>query len=190
MHNAFIGYLQLFKAISPADAALLQSCLQCRTLAEGECLLQEGRVAKEMFFVYRGVLKIVKVNEKGKDVTHFFVKENHFCSILYSFLNQVPAGESIIAACPAEVMVITKHALDELYRQLPWFKELHGTIMQQSLMEKIQVRNELLGEDAAARYRKFLLRQPEIALRVPLGDIASYLGITRQSLSRIRRNTR
>ena len=190
MPNAFISYLQLFRDISYADATLIQSHLQCRTVAEGECLLQEGRVAKELFFVCSGVLRIVKVNEKGKEVTHFFVNENHFCTILQSFLNQLPAGESIEAACPAELMVLTKKGLDEIYQQLPWFKELHGQIMQQALLQKIQTRNELMGEDASTRYQKFLLRQPDIALRVSLGDIASYLGITLQSLSRIRRNAR
>jgi len=57
-------------------------------------------------------------------------------------------------------------------------------------LDKIQVRNSYLGEDASLRYRNFLLRQPDIALRVSLADIASYLGITQQSLSRIRKNMR
>src|SRR5882724_8449014 len=190
MPNAFISYLQLFRDVSYADAAIIQSHLQCRTVAEGECLLQEGRVPKELFFVCSGVLKIVKANEKGKDITYFFVNENHFCTILHSFLNQLPAGESIKAACPAEVMVLTKKGLDEIYGQLPRFKELHSNIMQQALLQKIRVRNEMLGEDASTRYQQFLLRQPDIALRVSLSDIASYLGITLQSLSRIRRNAR
>ena len=57
-------------------------------------------------------------------------------------------------------------------------------------MEKIATRNAYMGEDATTRYLKFIQRQPEIALRVPLSDVASYLGITQQSLSRIRRNIR
>jgi CRP-like cAMP-binding protein len=190
MPNALISYLQLFKDISYADAAFIQSRLQCRSVAEGECLLQEGRVPKELFFVCSGILKIVKVNEKGKDITHFFVKENHFCTILHSFLNEQPSGESIEAACAAELVVLTKKGLDEIYAQLSWFKELHSTIMQQSLLKKIQLRNELQGEDASTRYQKFLVLQPDIALRVSLSDIASHLGITLQSLSRIRRNTK
>ncbi len=191
MPNALISYLQLFKDISYADAAFIQNRLQCRSVAEGECLLQEGRVPKELFFVCSGILKIVKVNEKGKDITHFFVKENHFCTILHGFLNEQPADASIEAACAAElVMVLTKKGLDEIYAQLSWFKELHSTIMQKSLLEKIQLSTELQGEDASTRYQKFLMLQPDIALRVSLSDIASHLGITLQSLSRIRRNTK
>ncbi len=69
-------------------------------------------------------------------------------------------------------------------------KELITNITQQTLLEKIRVRNAYMGEDAATRYEKFLAKQPEIALRVPLGDVASYLGVTPQSLSRIRKNMR
>ena len=73
---------------------------------------------------------------------------------------------------------------------MPYLKELINGITTQSLLEKINVRNSYLGEDAATRYRNFLMRQPDIALRVSLSDIASYLGITQQSLSRIRKNMR
>jgi CRP-like cAMP-binding protein len=84
--------------------------------------------------------------------------------------------------------VISRTAFDKLNKAIPYFKSLLDGIMQQGLLDKIQTRNELTGEDASTRYKKFLVRNPDIALRVPLSDVASYLGITQQSLSRIRRN--
>ena len=127
-------------------------------------------------------------NEKGNEVTHFFLKENQFCTILNSFNNAVPAEESIQAACDTNVLVINKGKLQSLYEKLPYLKSLIDEITQQALLEKIQIRNAHLGHDSATRYKLFMMRQPEIALRVQLGDVASYLGITPQSLSRIRRN--
>jgi len=88
------------------------------------------------------------------------------------------------------LVVLKKKNLFDLYEKLPYLKELITGITTQSLLEKINVRNSYLGEDAATRYRSFLMRQPDIALRVSLSDIASYLGITQQSLSRIRKNMR
>ena len=88
------------------------------------------------------------------------------------------------------MLVISKAALLDIYEKLPYLKELITGIQQQALLDKIQLRNAFLGEDASARYRLFLMRQPDVALRVPLGDIASYLGVTQQSLSRIRRTAR
>jgi DNA-binding MarR family transcriptional regulator len=75
-----------------------------------------------------------------------------------------------------------------LYKKLPYVKEIIDQQNQLRLIEKINVRNTYLGEDAENQYKLFIMQNPDIALRVPLKDIASYLGITPQSLSRIRKN--
>lgn len=190
MYDVFINFLGLFKNIPPTDAAIIEKELSHRKVMEGEVLLEEGQLCKEMFFICKGVLRIVSQNEKGNKMAYFFLKENQFCSILNSFNNNVPAAEGIEAACDAELIVLKKQKLLWLYEKLPYLKELITSITTQALLDKIQVRNSYLGEDASLRYRNFLMRQPDIALRVSLSDIASYLGITQQSLSRIRKNMR
>jgi len=75
----------------------------------------------------------------------------------------------------------------DLYARLPYLRELIDGVIQKGLIEKINTRNAYLGLDSAARYQLFLSRQPEIATRVSLTDVASYLEVTPQSLSRIRR---
>jgi CRP-like cAMP-binding protein len=190
MVETFINFLRLFKNIPQEDAAIIENELICRKVTEGEVLLNEGELCREMFFIYSGVLRIVSQNEKGNKMAYFFLKENQFCSILNSFNNNVPAVEGIEAACDAELIVLKKQKLLRLYEKLPYLKELITSITTQALLDKIQMRNSYLGEDAGLRYRNFLVRQPEIALRVSLSDIASYLGVTQQSLSRIRKNMR
>jgi CRP-like cAMP-binding protein len=143
-----------------------------------------------MFFVLNGVLRIMVTNEKGNEVTHYFLKEHQFCTILNSFNNHVTAHESICAACHVQVLSITKADLWTLYTRVPYLKAIIDTITNQTLLEKIQIRNAYLGQDSATRYQQFLRRQADIATRVPLSDVASYLGITPQSLSRIRKNLR
>jgi CRP/FNR family transcriptional regulator, anaerobic regulatory protein len=188
MSNPLISYLQLFGTISAADQEMIEAATQFRVVKEGEVLAGSGTVCREMFFICKGVLRIVKENEKGNEVTHFFLKENQFCTILYSFTNQVPTEESILAACDAEVLIFRHNTLYALYEKLPRLKTIMDEIIQKALLEKIQIRNAYLGEDSTTRYRQFMMRQPDIALRVPLSDVASYLGITPQSLSRIRKN--
>lgn len=190
MFDTFISFLRLFKDIPQSDVAIIESELSQRKVTEGEALLEQGQICKEMFFVCKGVLRIVSLNEKGNKMACFFLKENQFCSILNSFNNNVPAVEGIEAACDAELIVLKKQKLLSLYEKLPYLKELITGVTTQSLLDKIQIRNSYLGEDASLRYRNFLLRQPDIALSVSLSDIASYLGITQQSLSRIRKNMR
>lgn len=190
MNNPVIAYLQLFRHLNENEQQLIGAAFVQKEFKEGESLFESGRVCREMFFICKGILRIMGRNEKGNEVTHFFLKENQFCTILNSFNNLIPADESIQAACDAEVLVISKNKLECLYVELPFLKELITQITQQALLDKIQIRNSYLGQDSATRYQLFMMRQPEIALRVSLSEIASYLGITPQSLSRIRRNVK
>lgn len=189
LFNPLFNYLRLFKAIPLADAEVIQQELGYRSVAEGDYLLKEGAVATNLFFICDGVVRIVTQNEQGRELTHYFLKENQLVTILDSFNRAVPANESILAACPTQVIVLPKRSLLSLYERFPYLKELIEKLTQQTLLYKIQIRNAYLGEDAMTRYQQFLIRQPEIALRVSLQSIASYLGITQQSLSRIRRNS-
>jgi len=190
MPNPLISFLKLFGDIPAADEALITGALDCRSYKEGDYLFKAEKVCRELFFICEGVLRIVVINENGDEVTHFFLKENQFCSILNSFNNGVVAHESIQAACNAEVLVMSRQSLDKLYNQLPYLKPLITQITHQALLDKIAIRTAYLGQDSTTRYKMFMMRQPEIALRITLSDIASYLGITPQSLSRIRKNIR
>jgi len=87
-------------------------------------------------------------------------------------------------------LVLSRKNLDQLYTQIPYLEELITRITQQGLMDKIALANGYLGLDSTARYKRFLTRQAFVAAQVQLSDVASYLGITPQSLSRIRKNIR
>ena len=188
MFDKFFNFLKEYKHIPPSDIELISMHLQLRYAREGDVLLDKGEYARELFFITQGVLKIVVTNTKGDSITQFFIPENRLCSILTSFYNHIPASEGIVAACDTELIVLTQKSLAIIYENVSYFKSLLSDIMQQALLAKIQQRSKYLGEDATSRYHTFLLHQPDIALRVSLNDIASYLEITPQSLSRIRRS--
>jgi CRP-like cAMP-binding protein len=190
MQNELIVFLRSFREISDTDADLISSAAERRTYNEGDYLFKSGKICRELFFVCKGVLRIVVINEQATEVTHFFLKDNQFCSILNSFNNRVAAQESIQAACDVAVLAISRKNLDQLYSQIPYLKELITQITHQSLLDKIALRNSYLGHDSTERYKLFLSQQPLVAAQVQLSDIASYLGVTPQSLSRIRKNIR
>jgi CRP/FNR family transcriptional regulator, anaerobic regulatory protein len=188
MNNPLIDFLQLIRLIDKEDQLIIGDAFTRRIVSEGECLSDPGSINRNLFFICGGVLRIVKQNEKGNPVIHFFLKGNQFCTILRSFTEGTIAEESIEAACDAEVMAISKSQLMALYEKLPFIKVMIDETIQATLLEKINIRNRYLGLDSATKYRLFLTTQSDIALKISLSDIASYLGITPQSLSRIRRN--
>jgi CRP-like cAMP-binding protein len=182
-----IPFLQQRKPIPEGDQHTIASYFQPKTFKEGEYLFKGGKICHDLFFICSGILRIIVINDKGVECTGFFVKENTLCTLLNSFNNEVPAEEGIRAATDTEVLAITKTKLLALYRELPYMNELIDRITYQRLLDKIQTRNAYLGQDSATRYKLFMMQEPDIARRVPLKDIASYLEITPQSLSRIRR---
>lgn len=180
--------LERFQKISLQEKEIICQNIEYRKIKESEILLQERAIAKELFFICKGVLKLANVSDKGNEIVRYFLDEGQFCSNLKSFNENDVSAYRIQASCETEIIVFKRDKLFFLYRAIPYFKELLGSICQRALFDNIHMRNSYLGDDATARYQKFILQQPAISLRVPLRDIAAYLGITQQSLSRIRKN--
>ena len=190
MDNLLINYIRLLRSIPEKDGKIIAAHLTHKTFAAGEFLLQSNKIARELFFVCSGVVRIGSVNDKGIERTHYFYNEKRFVSIIQSFNEEIPTAAFIQASCDAEVLSIAKSSLLDLYKVIPYMKELIEQQNQLHLIEKVNTRNTYLGEEAENKYKLFVLQYPDIVLRVPLKDIASYLGITPQSLSRIRRQIR
>lgn len=184
----FIHFLRLYRNIPESDAEIISAAFRDISFKSGAVLLEAGTIPSEIFFVLEGVLKITVLNQNGNTVTYYFIRENFFCTILSHFNAGSVSEENIVAATDARVLCINKKTLEALYVELPYLRQLIGGIMQEMLLHKINVKNSYMGLDASERYNKFITQQSDIALRVPLADIASYLGVTPQSLSRIRKN--
>ena len=190
MNSPLIDHLQLFGTIQEDHQSLIDMSFEPKGFKEGEYLSRKGRTCRELFFVNKGVLKIVTTNQKGIDVIHFFIGENQCCTLLESFNNNTPASECIQAACDTEVLSITNTGLLNLYDQLPYLENIFYEVWRSRLLKKVHLRNAYLGLDSMARYKKFIELQHDVAGRVSSSDIASYLEITPQSLSRIRKSMR
>ncbi|HMI59862.1 MAG TPA: Crp/Fnr family transcriptional regulator [Puia sp.] len=188
MSSAVVSYFQQFRSIPEKDQDMIFSCFEPGSFKEGEYLFREGKICSQLFYICSGILRIVSTNDKGMDRTHYFYKEDQFCTILKSFGEASVAEAGIQAACDVEVLTISRQKLNMLYVSAPYMKDIIDRMFQQQLLEKVETRNAFLGLDAESQYKLFVENQPDIALRVSLKDIASYLGITPQSLSRIRRN--
>lgn len=187
MKGSFLSVLQTRHALPEEDQLLISNAFTPRLYKEGTYLFHGGNICRELFFISNGVLKILTIDKKGDDRVYYFLRERQLCTIMPSFLQEQPAPESIQAACDAAVLAISKTELYDLYSKIPYLKPLIDEMIQQNLLNKIALKNIYSGESAEARYQLFLQQQPEVALRVPLSDIASYLEMTPQSLSRIRK---
>jgi len=130
--------------------------------------------------------KITVLRNDG--VTRYFIDEDNFVVVLNGFDNTIPSSEYVQAVTECKLLVFSKKSWEDLSRTILGWDAIVAKITSKGLLQKIERISPLIAEDATTRYLTFLERYPGIANRVALVFIASYLGITPSSLSRIRRN--
>jgi CRP-like cAMP-binding protein len=148
-------------------------------------LIKEGETAQKLFFIKKGCLR-VWFNNNGIDVTAQFFFEGEAATSLDSFLNNEPSLFTIEAIEPCDITVFNKSDYDKLMANDPTFKDwFYGTAIQKLLLHAKRLLS-FIKNKPMERYKELMSQQPEIFQRVPQRYIASYLGITPVSLSRIR----
>ena len=123
---------------------------------------------------------------KRKDVTNWFAKENEFVTSMYSFVSRNPSLETIEALEDSELDFISYKDLNELYSTYAELNMLGRIFIEKYYVELEERANSFQFQSAKARYAHFLEKNSTLFRRVKLGHIASYLGITKETLSRIR----
>jgi CRP-like cAMP-binding protein len=174
-------------ALSPAEIQLFLSSFEHRLINKGQFFVAAGKRCAEVAFVKSGLLRIFYNNDKGLETTCHFTLPGNFVTSLNAFANGGQSTENIQALLTTEIYIITKSDLEDLYRQIPAAVEFG-----KNAAEKITLIMErrlffLLNKSADEHYRAMLQEQPELVQQVPLQYLASYLGITPQHLSRLRK---
>jgi CRP-like cAMP-binding protein len=187
MKDELIKYLLEHRYISFEDQQLIASAFKVNEYKSGEWLIPAGRIANHLFFVNQGVLKIIIPHPTQRDVVYSFVKENHMMTFLYSMYGHIPCLQGLQAASKVQVLSVSYQDLLMLFEQLPYLRALIDSIAQLSMAEMVSYNNQFAVGDATFKYELFVKNEPSISQLVALTDIASYLGITLQSLSRIRK---
>jgi CRP-like cAMP-binding protein len=156
-----------------------------REIAPKTVLLHEGEVARQVFFIRKGCLR-QWFNKDGKDITFQFFFEGQAVASIESFLNNQPSIFAIESIEPSTVYSVSKDNFEQLHRLYPKFKEGFQDIVYQRFRNYAQLFLSRIKDTPRERYEELIYSHPEIIKRVPQHYIASYLGITPISLSRIR----
>jgi len=188
--KAFIDYILQFGNLNKQQTELIMSKAKMLELHKDEYFSEAGKIPKQVGFIIEGVVRFCYYNNKGQEITHHFIDENNFVSDQQKFEAQVVASEYIQAVTECKLLVFSKKDWDEIGNTIVGWDAITGLILKNCLLKTIERRSPLVSEDATTRYLSFIKNFPAIVNRVPLSHVASYLGITQQSLSRIRKNIR
>ena len=169
--------------------ALLEAFSPPKQLEKGEYLIQPGWKAHFMAFINRGTFRVFYLNEQAEEVTTWFSFEGMFVTDLLCFYKEVPAVFYVEAIEDSEVVSLQKATLEKLYLKHPEFREFGRKFAENGMVMVMERMVSLQTKSAEERYRE-LLAQPQFLQKIPLKYLASFLGITDTSLSRIRKNIR
>jgi len=182
-----IEYILQFGNLNKQQIDLITSKATEKELHEDDYFVEAGKLFNQVVFILDGILRICYYNNKGEEITKYFIDENHLFANPYK---GEPMTEYIQAVTDCKLIIFSQQDWDELSNTIVGWNDITNKIFQKGLVEKMDRRSSLVSEDATTRYLTFLEKFPTLANRVPLSYVASYLGITQQSLSRIRKNIR
>lgn len=158
-----------------------------RKLRKRQYLLQEGDVNKYQAFVEKGILRSYTIDEKGAEHILEFAPEGWWIADLYSFFTDEPSHFTIDAIEDAEILLINKTNWNLLLQDIPAFERYFRILLQNHLIATQRRLMQSLSETAEEKYLNYTAKYPDCLQRIPQHMIASHLGITRETLSRLRK---
>jgi CRP-like cAMP-binding protein len=174
-------------SLTAEEIAFFTSLLKSKFLANGEFLLREGDICKHESFVVKGCLKTYYLDENGLEHIIDFSIEEWWADDLYSLLTQTASKSNIKAIEDTDILQIGKTDLELLYQKIPKFERFFRILFQNAYIAQRDQINLALSASAEERYILFLKKKPYAEKRFSQKDIASYLGITPQFLSTLKK---
>jgi CRP-like cAMP-binding protein len=182
----FLDYIRKYVDLSGEEETLLLSVLRIRKYRKGQFVVQQGDICRYENFVLQGCLKTFYTDDTGQEHIIMLAIENWWTSDLGSFLTRQPADFNVQCIEDSLLVQLTYESFEQLYKTVPQMERLSRIIIQKAFVasQKRLVNN--FSMPAKERYLQFRSQYPQIEQRVPQYMIASYLGITREFLSKIR----
>ena len=186
MIEQFFTYTDKFVNFSQADKDLLKSALTFKAVTAKTELVSYDKRADELFFMLKGCIRKYYIKD-GEQITINIMTENNFIGAFDSFVTGTKSKETIECLEPCEMLILKRTDLNRLYNEIPLMNEFVRKILEQTLIQFQQALTSFILDNPEERYTKLLIQNPEILQRIPQHMLATYLGITATSLSRIRK---
>jgi CRP-like cAMP-binding protein len=174
-------------SLTAEELDFFTSLLKSKSLATGEFLVREGEVCRLESFVIKGALKTYYQDENGFEHIIDFSIEEWWADDLHSFLTQTPSKSNVKAIEDTDVLQIGKTDLEKLYKNVPKFERFFRILFQNAYVTQREQINQAMSASAEERYLLFRKKKPYAEKRFSQKDIASYLGITPQFFSALKK---
>lgn len=184
--NKFVDYFSRISPLSEEEQRAIADNMQLLELKKGDYLRKEGQVATETYFVLEGCVRDFLMIDGEEKTTNFFTEEQWIIS-LNNFQKPTPSESNLICVEDTVVSVGNEAQARRMFEQFPRFETISRVIVEAEFAEQKKQLMSYLTDSPEQRYLKLLQSRPDIFQRVPQYQIASYIGVKPESLSRIRK---
>lgn len=181
-----LAVLGLLQPVSPSIALYLREHVTPLSVRKRKLLLKEGGLCQHVYFIKKGAIRGF-TREGHKEITTWINVENQLVSSIFSLNNKAPSTENIQALENCELLTMTYENLENLYEQIPESNVLARKLLQVYYADAERRAFIARLTKAENKYRHYLINHQHLANRIPLKYIASYLGMTLETLSRVRK---
>lgn len=186
MHLALQTYLAGKLTLSAEQISFVSSCFKFKSTKRNEILIAKGSVARYVYFVVKGCLRVFLTDDQGNESTRFLVLEGRFGTAFPSFILRQPSLASLQSPEPSQLLMLSYEDRQALYERIPGWETMDRMGLELDYIESIHRIESFISLDAKARYDTLQQTYPEIIQRLPAKIIADYLGISQETLSRLK----
>ncbi len=174
--------------LNSAEFELFRNSLKFKKIRKKTFLIKSGEIAKSTYFINSGLLRLYQIQEDGTEKTALFAQEEWWVSDLYSFYSQKPAVHFLQALEPSEVWSLSKVQLEKLYLKIPKLERFFRILQQNAFISQNERIMDMMTKSSTRRYLDFINKFPDAEMRISQKHIASFLGITPEFLSTMKKN--
>lgn len=179
--------IQKHISLNEAEKGYLGSIFEVKEVARKELILIQGQACKKIYFVVSGSLRAFHINTEGKDSTIMFAIQDWWITDMYCFINQKPALVAIEALENCRLLALDFSSLEELYIKIPKFERFFRILFQNAYSREQLRALDTISYTTEERYYRFVNKYPAIVQKITQKQIASYLGVTPEFLSSIKK---
>jgi CRP-like cAMP-binding protein len=184
-----INYILQFGILNQQQIDFIENKAIEVALEKDDYFSEAGKIPVRVGFILEGVIRGCYYNNKGEEITRCLISENSLVVDYVNFEANTSSTEYLQACTSCKLIVFLKQDWLELSQTIVGWENIAGKMFQKCLFQKSR-KGPVISQDATTRYLEFMQNHPSLINRISLAYIASYLGVTQQSLSRIRKNIR
>ena len=183
---SFIEYLHQHIPLEDDEKQFLRELLTIENHQKGEHLLKADQISQAFYYILEGSIRLYYIKE-GQEKTAFFYTENEFASSYKSYVRQIPADHYLQCSENSKLIKISRDAADQLLLASPKFSQIAMLIMENEMGIYQSIISSFICLTAEERYAELLKNKPNLLQRFPQHQLATYLGVSPETLSRIRK---